>query len=170
MNPQDSRAYTYNVIPKLGPMSQHPGEAELPSLLPHKGGLPGLVYFQIPSRLRRLAQDEGWKSTSGTKLYSIIGPRGEIDCELVCKGRIIPGCDTLDNKRAMQVHNDIFEETGLSAETGLPEEFSEEVPEEPLEDAPVIVCKDQLEEEPAEPPEEPKEVIRRRGKGRQLKT
>jgi len=132
------RAYTFTSIPKLGPAVE--GDA-LHSLLPQRGGYPGYEYAQWPTDDQRTAEDRGWQDVEGTRSYTIVGPKGAIDCILLCHGVPLHDTDVQSNRRVMSVHQRIFDVTGLSPITGLvPEEV--EVDEE-VEAAPVV-------EEPAQ--------------------
>ena len=129
--------YTYiNIIPKLGPA--RPGD-EFPSLLPRYGGKPGYVYLQCPVTRQREAQDDiqwKWQPVRDTKIYTIRGPLGQIDCVLLCSGKAIPGTDHQANKRIHYLDPDISEITGLDAEKGLPK--LEVKTEEPLKETPDV--------------------------------
>lgn len=124
---EPERDYTYtNTIPKLGPARTND---KFPSLLPLYGGKPGYTYLQCPIVRQREAQDNAkwkWQPVRDTKIYTIRGPLGQVDCVLLCSGKPIPGTDHRSNKRVVYLDPDISEITGLSGDTGL-------IPEEPEE-------------------------------------
>ena len=118
-SPQPLEDYTYiNIIPKLGPARA--GD-KFPSLLPRFGGKPGYVYLQCPVTRQREAQDDTkwkWQPVRDTRIYTIRGPLGQIDCVLLCSGKAIPGTDHQANKRVHYLDPDISEVTGLDGVKG----------------------------------------------------
>jgi hypothetical protein len=114
-HPQPGEPYVYDHIPRLGP---HRPTDTRGSLLPDGGGLPGLTYYQVPVGLKKLAQNDGWLEIVGCKTYTIVGPSGTIDCELLAKGAIIKGLDPMSSARPCLTDELIFEVTGLDPKTG----------------------------------------------------
>jgi hypothetical protein len=106
---EDVRPYTYqNHIPQLK------------KLMPQNGGRPGVTYLQCCIHNLRKAQDmtekEGgpWGFISGgSKVYTIVGPRGAADMQLMCKGEPIPGGDPKSGVCECFVDGDVEELTGL---------------------------------------------------------
>ena len=113
----DNRPFVYhNIIPKLGPAFK---DDKWPSLLGANGGRIGITYYQCPVALQRGAQDAGWGPTQDLKLYTITGPKGSVDCVLLCRGQVLVGSDPLANKRECKIHPDIPRLTGLDPQCGL---------------------------------------------------
>ncbi len=122
----------YNVIPKIGPPL--PGDI-IPSLM-KSGGRPGITYLLCPLSYKRKARQDKewqWSPIEGLDTYTIIGPSGEIDVELMGADEPIPGSDQTSNLREMLIHEDIPRITGLNRDVGfhLPdlEETTETAPE-----------------------------------------
>ena len=80
----------------------------LKELLPKQGGLPGFQYAQVSGDRRRRAQDEGWLQVNDSYTYTIIGPKGSIDMDLFCRGKLIPGQPSNSGKRVMVVEHQIW--------------------------------------------------------------
>ena len=118
---ESHEAYTYvDVIPKLGPARE--GDLH-PSLLPIYGGRPGYTYLQCPVAQQKHAQTDSkwkWRPIHNTNVYTIRGPKGQIDCVLLCSGASIPGADEQSNKRVLLLDGDICAVTGLDIQTGFP--------------------------------------------------
>jgi len=125
--------YTFiNVIPKLGP---HKVNDPHPSLLPLWGGQSGLIYLQCPVTYKKAAQDDPeyhWEPIRDTRTYTIRGPHGEVDCELLCSGTMLRGSDHMSNVRECFIHKDIWEDTGLDKETGFPPVTEKRMATEPV--------------------------------------
>lgn len=99
----DGRDYIYDHVPTLW------------ELMPKTGGLPGVTYAQVCVQHLRAAQDDGWsKLSGGSKTYTIIGPKGEADMELVAKGDPIPGSDVYSGRRMCVVDKTVAKLTGLA--------------------------------------------------------
>jgi hypothetical protein len=86
---------------------------QLRELMPKTGGLPGVTYLQCAVINLRKAQDDQWKRVVNSSTYTIVGPEGEIDCELLCKGRPIPGGDVFSGRRSCEVDTLIEEITRI---------------------------------------------------------
>ena len=109
-----------NIIPKLGPSLR---TDKHPSLLPIQGGRPGFVYYQCPISYLKLAQDDPqyrWSPVVNTSVYTIRGPKGQLDLQLLASGAPIRGSDHQSNQRILLLHPDVWEVTGLDPETGFP--------------------------------------------------
>lgn len=106
----------FNHIPKLGPQMVADDHT---SLLPLYGGIQGFTYYQCPLHYRRAAQDDGWLAIHGNKIYTIRGPKGQIDCELLARGARIFSSDSMASRRKMVIHPDIGGVTGLSMKDGF---------------------------------------------------
>lgn len=134
------RRYDYDHIPKLGP--HRPGDRQ-GSLLPLEGGRAGLVYLQVPVGYARQAEAAGWKPMANSVRYTIVGPKGTIDMELMATGVEIPGIPASGVKcaclQAVLIHTDpssgeetrvnlIEEATGLDPTTGFPPDSPQEDP------------------------------------------
>ena len=63
----------------------------LKELLVKHRGVPGFQYLQCAVVNLRRAQDEGWLEVDNTVIYTIRGPKGEVDMKLLCRGKRIPG-------------------------------------------------------------------------------
>ena len=63
----------------------------LNELLTKQAGRPGLEYMQCTVVQKRRAQDEGWLPVENTAVYTIVGPKGAVDMELLARGKITPG-------------------------------------------------------------------------------
>lgn len=113
-----SNSWLFDHIPKLGP--QREGDVN-ESLLPKEGGLPGYRYKIFPVKHLREAQDDSWSKCYGTKIFTIEGHIGRVDCELLMRGEKIYGADQVSNIRSLEVHPDIARETGLNKHTGFPD-------------------------------------------------
>jgi hypothetical protein len=101
---EDVRPYTYqNHIPQLK------------ELMPRTGGVPGVKYLQVVTgKHERIAQDDGWGDiVGGSRVYTIVGPRGAAHMRLMCKGRPIPGGDPNSGARECMVDAEVEELTGL---------------------------------------------------------
>lgn len=109
--------YTFNHVPKLGP---HRDGDQRASLLPKRGGIPGLEYAQIPVLLKKQAENDGWLSIHGAATYTIFGPKGTVDCELLARGAIIRGIDAESGSRVCHIDQSVWEVTGLDPKTGWP--------------------------------------------------
>ncbi len=96
-----TRPFTFHEIPHL----RH--------LLPECRGRPGFVYAQITNQNIRRAQDEGWKKVEGSVVYTIIGPKGEVDMELMVRGGLIPGQSHDAGARLLVVDETVEKVTGL---------------------------------------------------------
>jgi hypothetical protein len=93
------------------------------SLLPKYGGHPGLVYAQIPLAYARDAEAARppWLPMYDARRYTIIGPKGSIDMELMAQGRAIRGLPPSACKRqCLWPKRLICEVTGLDPATGFP--------------------------------------------------
>ena len=101
--------YTYNHIPQLR------------ELMPKTSGVVGVEYLQCTSNNTKQAQNEGWGGiVGGSKIYTIVGPKGSADMHLLCKGEPIPGGDVNSGARHCVVDADVEGLTGLNV--NLPEE------------------------------------------------
>jgi hypothetical protein len=127
-----TRRYDFDHIPKLGPAK--PGDRR-GSLLPQEGGRPGLTYAQVPLRhVRQLeAADPPWFPMFDTCRYTIVGPKGSIDMELMAQGSIISGVPASAVKcPCFAPITLICAETGLEPGTGFPplnQPLTEEAPD-----------------------------------------
>jgi len=125
-----------NVIPQLGPAHEND---PIPSLLPKYGGRPGVEYMLCPiAQLATVTRDPDvlWSPVDGfQEIWTIQGPGGSIDVQLLAAGIPIEGADQTGNKRRFTVHPDIPKATGLSKHYGLvpvePELASPPIPEPP---------------------------------------
>lgn len=101
----------------------------LKDLLPEYRGRPGFYYAQIPTGMLRAAQDAGWDRLERTAIYSIIGPKGQVDMELVVRGRPIPGQSPDAGARLCMISRSVEEITGLEipvlGEAGKKEEVDD---------------------------------------------
>jgi len=121
-NDQTVDDYTYvGIIPKLGPGKE--GDM-YPSLLPIYGGQPGLEYLQCPVTNQKEWQSAGWKSVRNTHVYTIKGPLGSVDCQLLVIGERLHTSDHQSNKRVLWLDPEIERITGLNHFNGV-----EELPE-----------------------------------------
>lgn len=137
-----TRRFDFDHIPKLGPAK--PGDRR-GSLLPQEGGRAGLTYLQAPLRYARQLEAAGWFPMFDACRYTIIGPKGHIDMELMAQGREIRGVPASGVKcrclRAILAKADgtrvdvVCEETGLDPRTGFPPEALVEEPT-PVEEQP----------------------------------
>ena len=124
---EEVRPYTYDHIPQLR------------ELMPTTGGIPGVTYLQVTVSNQRTAQDDGWGNISGgSRIYTIIGPKGPADMQLMCKGKPIPGGDTNSGSRKCMVDANVEGITGLFVN---PPEEPPEVEEAPPE---ILVEKDAI--------------------------
>lgn len=100
---EPNRPYTYDGhIPQLR------------ELMPTTGGVPGVTYLQVTVGNQRTAQDTGWGDISGgSRVYTIVGPKGIADMRLMCKGKPIPGGDTMSGARKCVVDAKVEDLTGL---------------------------------------------------------
>lgn len=122
---EEHRALTWHHIPSLR------------ELLPKTGGIPGVTYLQCAVTNLRRAQDEGWgKMVGGSLVYTIVGPEGEVDCELYCKGQPITGQPSSSGARRCEVDLMIEEATGLQIQPRL-KAREEEPPKPSKREAPV---------------------------------
>jgi len=97
---------------------------DLWTLMPSTGGVPGVVYLQCNVTNVKRAQNEGWLHIEGRAyVYTIVGPKGRVDCQLYCKGTPIPGQGSRSGARECQVDVSIYHLTGLEEE--LAEESTE---------------------------------------------
>jgi hypothetical protein len=109
-----NRPYTYDHIPQLK------------ELMPTTGGVPGVTYLQCTVENRRIAQDDGFfNDTATTEIYTIVGPNGTADMDLLCRGKPIPGGCTKSGARKCMVDARVEELTGLYVNGPPPEEKSE---------------------------------------------
>ena len=97
-----TRPFVYDHIPQLS------------ELLPQFRGRPGFVYAQVTNQNLRRAQDESWRKVEGTVIYTIIGPKGEADMELMVRGGLIPGQSPDSGARLCVVDQTVEELTGLT--------------------------------------------------------
>jgi len=112
----------HNVIPKLGPAND--GDI-IPSLLPRYGGLPGVTYLMCPvSYIATAKRDAEWKwgPVHGMDTYTIEGPEGSVDVELLSADAPVIGSDQVSSLCVFKIHEDIPLKTGLSKLTGLRED------------------------------------------------
>jgi hypothetical protein len=109
---EEIRPYTYDHIPQLK------------ELLPTTAGVPGVTYLQCCIQNQRKAQDTGWGAISGgSRVYTIQGPKGLADMQLLCKGKPIPGGDIKSGARKCMVDAEVETLTGLWV-NGPPEEVT----------------------------------------------
>jgi hypothetical protein len=116
--------FTYDHIPKLGPAYE--GDIR-GSLLPRRGGITGYTYLYCPLTKKRAAELDGWKPLQNAATFTIVGPLGHIDVELMAQGTPIRGIKSSSNVRECFIDTLIWETTGLDKKTGfepgyLPEE------------------------------------------------
>lgn len=127
------RGNTYNMaIPRIGPL--FPGDRS-PSIIPSNGGRSGVEYY-LCSRDKIFDilndPDSEWQRISGMESKMIIGPKGQIECELLSSGRPIEGSVDGSTLNKMYLDETIPEKTGLSPDTGLAEEPEPEKVAEPV--------------------------------------
>jgi hypothetical protein len=109
-NPGDTlgetvRPFTFDHIPQLR------------ELMPTTGGIPGVTYLQCTLGNLRKAQDKGWGGiVGGSKVYTVVGPKGSADLHLLCKGKPIPGGDIHSGARKCFVDDLVEDMTGLFIE------------------------------------------------------
>lgn len=106
-----------NHIPRLGPEArdrdgQPTGTDLQASLLPGQGGIPGRIYLQVPVALCRQAELKQWKRLPDAARYTITGPDGSIDCELMYQGEPIPGAASTAGLRDLYIDSSIWHTTG----------------------------------------------------------
>jgi hypothetical protein len=102
----EQRPRVYDHIPQLW------------ELMPNTRGLPGVEYAQCATANTRPAHDKGWEKTLGPGgrpllPYTIEGPRGSVDCELLSTGEPIRGQDATSGARMCWVDNIVYEVTGF---------------------------------------------------------
>ena len=114
-----SQRWVFNHIPHLGPIRE--GDLN-ESLLPYRGGLSGFKYRIFPTDKLYEAQSDNWGRCKGVEVFKIIGPSGEVDCEMRLQGERIVGADEQSNLRGMTVHSDVVSKTGLNPNTGWPDD------------------------------------------------
>ena len=101
---------------------------QLRELMPKTGGVPGVKYLQCTLGNLKLAQDDGWGNiVGGSKVFTIVGPKGSADMHLLCKGEPLPGGDVHSGVRECVVDAKVEDLTGLWV-SGPPEPVK--VPEE----------------------------------------
>jgi hypothetical protein len=98
---EQPKAYAFNKIPYLN------------DLLPKTAGLPGVIYAQVCTHHARRAQDEGWLRVVGTMVYTIQGPEGCADMELLARGKPIPGAGHLSGARQCLIDTEVYRLTGF---------------------------------------------------------
>ena len=81
-------------------------------LIPSTGGNPGIIYAQIWVGSMKRAQNEGWKRIQGAKVYTILGPDGRADMELLARGKAILGQDTSSGARRCYIDTEVYKLTG----------------------------------------------------------
>jgi hypothetical protein len=97
------KPYNYDHIPTLE------------QLLPNTGGLPGVRYAIVSTMNMRKAQDDGWERLSGNqKIFTIVGPKGSVDCELFGKGRPMRSMDVASGRRVCLIDKDVRKATGFT--------------------------------------------------------
>ena len=85
---------------------------------------------QIPVAKARKAELYGWQRLFDSVRYTIAGPHGAIDMELMAKGRIIPGLAPNANVRRCFIDPEVWAVTGLDPKTG----FAPKAPKTPKAD------------------------------------
>lgn len=106
-----SEAYRYTNIPSLE------------ELLPRTGGRAGVTYAMINLVNARKAQDDNFERLAGNMpIYTIVGPKGEVNFELWGKGQPIPGQDPTSSRCRCFVDGSLYDETGLQRPGGPKEE------------------------------------------------
>jgi hypothetical protein len=102
----------------------------LKDLLPKFQGQPGFTYAQVCVQNIRRAQDEGWNEIANTAIYTIRGPKGQVDCKLYAMGRGIPGQSHASGRRVCLVDDEVELVTGLEIqpEVGVSVSVSESKP------------------------------------------
>ncbi len=85
----------------------------LRELMPTNAGLPGVHYGLVAVANQRAAQDEGWGSVTGSRVLSIVGPKGKLDVVLACQGNPVRGLDPNAGARRLYLDDDIYNITGL---------------------------------------------------------
>lgn len=105
----------------------------LRQLMPSTGGLPGVKYGLLAVHNQKTAQNEGWGATTTSKIFTIKGPKGQVDVVLACKGDPVRGMSPAGGARVFLIDQDIYDVTGLDAV-----EDQEPVPEksEPISEKP----------------------------------
>lgn len=99
----------------------------LRDLLPKFSGQPGFVYAQVCMQNARRAQDEGWNEIANTAIYTIRGPKGEVNCKLYAMGRGIPGQSHASGRRICLVDDEVELITGLEIQPRLKVDVKEPV-------------------------------------------
>lgn len=97
-----ARPFYYDHIPQL-------------SELLRRGGLPGVEYAQVHVQNVVKARDPefgGWGRIRDAQTYTIGGPRGEVHCELLCRGKPIRGVGPDSGARVCWVDDEVYELTG----------------------------------------------------------
>ena len=111
---------TVGTTPQLDPHAPYTyhGVPSLRQLMTRTGGVPGVAYLQCAVANLKRAQNEGWGRIEGRaqRVYTIVGPKGQVDCELYCQGTPIPGQGTDSGARRCEVDLEIYNLTGLDEE------------------------------------------------------
>lgn len=84
----------------------------LKQLLPEYAGWPGFYYAQVPTHLARLAQDAGWRRLNDDKVYTIVGPDGRADMQLLVQGSVVPGQSPHCGERLCKIDKSVAVLTG----------------------------------------------------------
>lgn len=97
------RPFTYTFIPRL----KH--------LLPKFRGLAGVEYAIVNISRKREYQDAGWRGVEGSVVFTIENPdtNKSCDCELMCKGKPIPGQGHLAGARRAYIDPTVYKLTGF---------------------------------------------------------
>lgn len=106
-----------NHMPQLG----GPGAAKnRVSLMPKTGGQVGVTYAIVPASKVKNAHDIGWRRPPrGAKPFTIRGPIGAVNCEVVQYGDPIPGIPTSSCRAYLLVDRAVWDKTGLDPSTGF---------------------------------------------------
>ena len=97
------------------------------SLMPKTGGVVGITYAIVPASKVKNAHDLGWRRPPrGAKPFTIRGPMGAVNCEVIQYGDPIPGISTNSCRPYLMVDNAVWEETGLDQNTGFAREAAPE--------------------------------------------
>lgn len=99
--PTEHKKFTYDHIPTLR------------ELMPGNAGLPGVTYGIISVVNQRPAQDEGWGAIVSGKVFTLVGPKGECDVILGCKGSPLRGINPNAGARKLLLDDTIYTMTGL---------------------------------------------------------
>ena len=99
---EDNESFMFQTIPSLK------------ELLPSTAGIPGIQYAQICVNNMKRAQNDGWKRIQGAKIYTVLGPDGRADMELLAQGKVISGQAYDSGARRCWIDPNVYTLTGHS--------------------------------------------------------